>query len=51
MPVLQSSSARFQNNEKLGARNDRLVHEAGHVSWMEDAANEKQTVVYGHTKM
>ena len=51
MPVLQSPSARFQNNEKLGARNERLVHKAGHLGWMEDAAYEKQTVVCGHTKM
>ena len=47
MPVLHSSNARIQNKEKLGAKNDRLVHEAGHVGWMKDAANEKQTVVMG----
>ena len=31
----------FQKNESLGARKEKLVPEAGHVSWMKDVACEK----------
>ena len=41
----------FQKNESLGARKEKLVHEAGHVSWMKDIACSKQIVVYGYKKV
>ena len=31
----------FQKNENLVVRKEILVHKAGHVSWMKDAACEK----------
>ena len=41
----------FQKIESLGARKERLIHEAGHVSWMKGTASEKETVVYRNTKI
>ena len=32
------SSVTFEKNESAGARKEKLVHEAGHVSWTKDAA-------------
>ena len=33
LPVLRMISCDISNNESLGARNEKLVHEAGHVGW------------------
>ena len=43
--------ASSKNNLEPQCKKRKLIHKAGHVSWMKDAACEKQTVVFGHTKM
>ena len=45
------SSVTFQKNGNLGARKEKLVHEACHVSYIKNAAHKKWIVVYGYTEV
>ena len=44
----QWSSVMFQKNKSLGARKEKLVREASHLSSMKNAAWKKKIVVYGN---
>ena len=48
--VLQLIQCDISKKMSLGARKERLIHKAGHVSWVKKTACQKYIVVDGYTK-